>query len=77
MSQDTRAKQKVRSVPEILKTNLVELNYFQTEIVIIDPKPHHSTHFYIPLRIHRWICLGKAKHRRILLNSIINSRDEK
>ena len=37
--------------------------------------PEHSF-FYIPLSIHRWICPGKAKHRRILLNSII-SRGEK
>ena len=38
------------------------------------------TFFYIisciTLRIHRWICPGKAKYRRILLNSII-SRGEK
>ena len=32
--------------------------------------------FYIPLSIHRWICPGKAKHRRISLNSVI-SRGEK
>ena len=42
---DTRVKQKVRSVSGILKINLVELNKLQTEIVIIDPKPHQSTHF--------------------------------
>ena len=28
--------------------------------------------FYKPWRIHPWICPGKAKHRRIFLNSIIN-----
>ena len=45
--------------------------------VIIGPKPHQSTHFfYIPLRIHRWIFPGKAKHRRMLPNSNI-SRGEK
>ena len=33
--------------------------------------PEHSF-FYIPLNIHRWICPGKAKHRLILLNSIIS-----
>ena len=64
MSQDRRLKQKVRSVSGILKTNLVEL---KAQIVIIDPKPHQiKAHiFYIPLRIHRWICPGKAKHQRI------------
>ena len=30
----------------------------------------------VTLRIHRWICPGKAKHQRMLLNSII-SRGEK
>ena len=63
---------------QILQTNLLEFNLLQAEIVIIDPIPYQSTHFYISftLRIHQWICPGKAKHRQILLNSII-SRGEK
>ena len=35
----------VRSVSGILKTNLVELNNLQAQIVIIDLKPHQSTIF--------------------------------
>ena len=45
MSQDASVKEKVRSVSGILKTNLVELNNLQAQIVIIDLKPHQSTHF--------------------------------
>ena len=44
------------------------------EIVTSQIKPYQITHFYIPLRNHRWIFPVKAKHRRILLNSNI-SRD--
>ena len=46
------------------------------EIVTSQIKPYQITHFYIPLRNHRWIFPVKAKHRRILLNSNI-SRGEK
>ena len=38
-------KQKVRRVFGIPKTNLVGFNKLQAQIVIIDPKPHQSTHF--------------------------------
>ena len=48
MSQDTRVNQKVKSVSRgTLKTNLVEFNYLQAEIIIIDPKPYQSTHCFI------------------------------
>ena len=66
---------KWEAYPEYSK--LTNLELVKNRIVIIDPKPYQNTHlFYIPLRIDRWIFPGKAKHRRILLNSDI-SRGEK
>ena len=76
MSQDTPVKKKVRSVSGI-NTLRKPCRTCKLEIVIIDPTPYQSTHFFnITLRIHRWICSGKAKRRRILPNSN-TSRGEK
>ena len=63
-----------------LNKPLEELNYVTSLNRDYRPKAisEHSF-FYIPLRIHRWICPGKAKDRRTLPNSNISqiSRDEK
>ena len=77
MSQDRCMKQKLRSASKILQTNLLELNLLQAKIVIIDLMPYQSTHLLYTIYIENSpICPGKAKHRWILLISII-SRGEK
>ena len=72
MSQDTRVKRKVRSVSGILKTNLVGLNWLQDEIVIIDPKPHQSSHFLYTIDNSPMDLSGESQ----ILNPIL-SRGEK
>ena len=49
MSQDAR---ETKGYPEY-STNLEELNKLQAEIVIIDPKPYQSTHFFF-IYIYHW-----------------------
>ena len=41
-SRETESEKRIRNKT---KQNLLELNYLQTEIVIIDPNPYQSTHF--------------------------------
>ena len=65
-----------KGVSGILKTNLLELNQLQAEIVITGPKPHQGTHFLYTIENSPMDFTREAKHRQILPNSNIN-RGEK
>ena len=78
MSQDAHETESEKRIQNALnKPCRVELDTCRL-IMIIDPKPYQSTHFflYIPLRIHQWIFPDKVKHQQILPN-LNFSRSEK